>query len=129
MAKYAHPDVLDGGLNAIRNAANQWHVIRNYSAGDSYATVQGNSLGNVTMVSSDYVLANGSGSSRTLTTPSNKAANATAASGAGPNLHFAFVDTATSRVLWVTDETTDQVIASGNPMSLPALTYTSLQPV
>ncbi len=129
MPKYAHPDVLDQGLNEIRNSANQQHLIRAYAFGDSYATVVGNSVASVSMIPADYTLANGSGGARTLTTAANKSANAAQASGASPNLHFAFIDTATSRVLWVTDETTDQVIASGNPVTFPQLVYTSNQPV
>ena len=41
MAKYAHADVLDGGLNAIRNNATQMLLLKAYSPGDSYATVVG----------------------------------------------------------------------------------------
>jgi hypothetical protein len=31
-------------------------------------------------------------------------------------------------VLWVTDETSDQAITSGNTVNFPQLTYTSNQP-
>jgi hypothetical protein len=129
MPKHAHPDVLDNGIALIRSNANQMHLVRTYAAGDSYATVIGNSLATVAMIPADYTLGNGSASARTLTTPSNKSANAAQASGASPNLHFAFVDTTTSRVLWATDETTDQVIGLGNPITFPSLVYTSNQPV
>lgn len=128
MPKWVHPDVLDGGLSAIRTGANRQHLIRAYAAGDSYATVIGNSVADVAMASGDYTLANGAGSARTLTTASGKTSNATANSGATPNLHLAFVDTAGSRVLWVTDETSDQVITSGNPIAYPQVVYTSNQP-
>lgn len=43
------------------------------------------------------------------------------------DLHFAFTDGA-ANVIYVTDETSDQVITSGNPISWPQLTYTSNQP-
>jgi hypothetical protein len=56
-----------------------------------------------------------------------KSGTATAGSGAAPDLHIAFTDNA-SRVLWVTDETSDQVITSGNMVAFPPLTYTSTQP-
>lgn len=128
MPKWVHPDVLDGGLNAIRNGANRLHLIRAYAAGDSYATVIGNSVADVAMASGDYTLGNGASSSRTLTTASGKTSNATANSGASPDLHLAYVDTAGSRVLWVTDETTNQVITSGNPIAYPQVVYTSQQP-
>ena len=44
------------------------------------------------------------------------------------DLHFCFVDTTNSKVLWVTDETTDQTITSGNPVTFPSLVYTANQP-
>ena len=55
-------------------------------------------------------------------------ADAFANSGAAPDLHIAFTDS-TSKVLLVTDETTDQVVTSGNTVNFPILTYTSAQPV
>jgi hypothetical protein len=63
-----------------------------------------------------------------LTSPASKSANASATSGASPDLHIAFLDTVNSKVLWVTDETSNQVITSGNPVDFPVVTYTSQQP-
>lgn len=128
MAKWVHADVLDLGINAIKTSANVMHVIKAYSAGDSYATVvTTNSVGNVSMASGDYTIA-AAGSNRTLTTASGKTSTATANSGAGPDLHIAFVDSANSKVLWVTDETSNQVITSGNTLNYPSVVYTSNQP-
>lgn len=127
MAKWVHSDVLDNGLSAIKANANVLHLIKAYAAGDSYATVVGNSVGNVAMASGDYTLAS-SGSNRTLTTAAGKTSNATSNSGASPNLHLAYVDSVNSKVLWVTDETSDQVITSGNPINYPSVVYTSNQP-
>lgn len=128
MAKWVHSDVLDNGLAAIKANANVMALIKAYSAGDSYATVTGNLVAQAAMASSDYTLAS-SGSNRTLTTASGKAdSSADASSGASPNLHIAFLDSANSKVLWVTDETSDQVITAGNPVNFPAIVYTSNQP-
>lgn len=128
MAKYAHPDVLDNGLNNIKSNANAQWLIKAYAVADSFATVQGNLLASAAMASGDYTLGS-SGNNRTLTTASGKTGTATANSGAAPNLHIAFVDTVNSKVLWVTDETSDQVITSGNPVNFPGgLVYTSQQP-
>jgi hypothetical protein len=126
MAKFAHADVLDGGLNAIKNAATKMLLISGYTAGDNYATVTGNKLAEVTIASGDFTLSS-SGSNRLLTSASGKSANASAGASAGSNLHIAFTDGA-AKVLWVTDETTDQAITSGNPVDFPQLTYTSNQP-
>lgn len=126
MAKWAHQDVLDNGLNGIKNAAIRMFLIGAYSAGDSYATVLGNALNaGVVMASGDFTLAS-AGNNRTLTVAT-KSQNASASSGATPDLHIAFTD-GSAKVLWVTDETSDQVITSGNPINFPALVYTNNQP-
>lgn len=128
MANWVHSDVLDNGLNAIKTNANQMALIKAYTAGDSYATATGNIVATVAMAPGDYTLAS-SGSNRTLTTASGKSDSAAdASSGASPNLHIAFLDTVASKVLWVTDETSDQVITAGNPVDFPAIVYMSLQP-
>lgn len=124
MPKFAHADVLDGGLNAIKSGAIRMLLISAYTAGDSYATVTGNKLAEVTMASGDFTITS-SGNNRVLTTTT-KTATATA-TAATPNLHIAFTDNS-SKVLWVTDETSDQAITSGNTVNFPAVTYTSNQP-
>ena len=126
MAKWVRSGVLDNGLNDIKTNATHMLLIKAYTLADSYATVVGNIVADVTMVSGDYTLAN-SGSNRTLTTASGKSATASAGSGASPDLHFAFTD-GTANVIWVTDETSDQVVTSGNTVNFPQLVYTSNQP-
>lgn len=126
MAKWAHSDVLDGGLNAIRNNATRMILIKAYTAGDSYATVVANAVCTVTMASGDYTLSGSANNPRVCTTGA-KNGTASANSGATPDLHIAFTDNV-SKVLWVTDETSDQVVTSGNTVNFPALTYTSNQP-
>jgi hypothetical protein len=126
MAKYAHADVLDGGLNAIKNNATRMLLLKNYTMADSYATVAGNAICTVAMVSGDYTLSGADGASRILTIAA-KSGTASANSGISPNLHIAFTDNV-GKVLLVTDETTDQVVTSGNTINFPSLTYTSGQP-
>lgn len=126
MAYYAHPDVLDGGLNFIDANCDQLVVVSAYTLGDSYATVQANALASVAMAPADFTLGN-SGSNRTLTSASGKQDASADASGVAS--HFAFVDTINSKVLWVTQENTGQSITAGNPVDFPSLVYTSKQPV
>ena len=128
MPKWTHPDAIFGGLAYIKANANQMHVLKTYTPADTYATVIGNSCGNAAMTSADYTQGTGSGSSVTLTTAAGKTATASASSGAGPNLHYAFVMSGTSTVLHVTDEPTDQVITSGNPITFGVTTITATQP-
>lgn len=127
MPKWVRSGVLDSGLNDIKTNATKMLLLSAYTAGDSYATVVANKLNaGVTMVSGDFTLA-ASANNRTLTTASGKTDTATVTSGATPNLHIAFTDGA-ANVIWVTDETSDQVITSGNPINFPVLVYTNNQP-
>lgn len=126
MAKYAHPDVLDQGPNFIKVNCNKMAVIDAYTFGDSYATVNGNILAEATMASGDFTLGS-SGNDRTLTTASGK--SDTSANATGAASHIAFLDTVTSKVLWVTEETSGQTITAGNPVNFPSLVYTAKQPV
>ncbi len=125
MAKWIHTDVQDFGMAEIKEA-NRWHVIKAYTEGDDYTTVVGNSVGYATMAPSDYVITGAANAARVMTFASGKSFTASPGSGVSPNLHFAFVDSTTSRVLYVTDETTDVVIGNGAAVSLPSgLTYTT----
>ena len=126
MAKWAHADVLDNGINYIKTNCNKVAVISAYTAGDSYATVNAAILAEATMASGDFTLGT-SGSNRTLTTASGK--QDTSANATGTASHIAFVDTANSKVLWVTEETSGQTIVLGNPVTFPSLVYTAKQPV
>jgi hypothetical protein len=127
MAKFVHSDVLDNGLNAIKTNCNKVAALLAYTAGDSYATVNGagNILADAAMTSTDFTLAS-SGNNRTLTSAAGK--QDAAANADGDPTHIAFLDTANSKVLWVTDETSAQSIATGNPVTFPSLVYTSNQP-
>src|SRR6059058_5844011 len=102
MPKFAHADVLDGGPLVIKNNAIKMLLIKNYAAGDTYATVTGNAVATATMAATDFTLAT-SGNNRTLTTAAKSAVatGAALAAGSGQDHHIAFTD-GSARVLWVT---------------------------
>lgn len=133
MAKFAGIALLDGGPDLLRTLAGtvarvKMHVIKAYTAGDAYATVvTTNGCGSVDMVAADFVSSGASGASR-VTAIAAKSITLTANSGAGPNLHIAIVDSVSSAVLLVTDETSDQVLTSGNTFNVPSWNYTVAQP-
>lgn len=133
MAKWANLLVLDGGTDLIRTRAGtasriKQHVISAYSAGDSYATVVAASCGSSDMVAGDFVQSGAAGAARTTTVGAKSGVSVSANSGATPNLHIAVVDSVSSEVLLVTDETSDQVLTSGNTMNVPSWTYVVGQP-
>lgn len=131
MAKFADTVVQEGGSDLIRTRAGtaarvKMHVIKAYAVSDSYATVVANSCGSVDMVPGDFVQSGVSLTRRT--TVAAKAIPLTANSGAAPDLHIALVDSTSSVVLFVTDETSNQVLTSGGTFNVPAWTYDVSQP-
>ena len=128
--KYAHPDVLDGGLLAIKNNAVRLLLVKNYTAGDSYATVTGNAVASVTLTSADFTIGNGANGSRTITLAAGKTATATGAAlaaGNGQDHEFALTD-GSARVLCMLDETGESANQINDTITFPALVYTSNQP-
>lgn len=135
MAKWVNSSVLDNGPNSIKTQATtlvKMLLLSAYTAGDSYATVVANQLNaGVTMANADFAMSTGAAGSRVLTITTNgKTDTATASTTGTPDLHIAFTD-GSANVLYVTDETSNQAITSGNPINFPIsnLTYTSGQPV
>lgn len=127
MAKFAHQQVLDNGLNYIKSNCGKIALISSYSVGESYSTVAAKILAEATMTSADFTLAS-SGSNRTLTSASGKSDTAANSTGGSATNHIAFLNTTGSEVLWVTEETSGQVVTAGNPVNFPSLVYTSNQP-
>lgn len=127
MAKYAHQQVLDNGLNYIKTNCNKVALISSYTIGDSYATVAGRILAEATMASTDFTLGS-SGNNRTITSAAGKSDASANATGGSATNHIAFLNTTGSEVLWVTEETTGQVVTVGNPVNFPSLVYTAQQP-
>jgi hypothetical protein len=126
MAKFAHQDVLRGGPAAIQANANQVRLLSAYTLGDSFATVNANTLATASMAPGDFTFSTVGNNERL--TAATKSGNATASAGGSPDLHVAYVNSAASKVLWVTDETSNQPITSGNPVSFPEAVYNSNQP-
>jgi|LakWasMet28_LOW6_FD_contig_111_136329_length_5997_multi_4_in_0_out_0_10 hypothetical protein len=128
MSKYHHPDVLDNGLSRIKTNTQRVALIKNYTAGDSYATVTGNIVAAAAISSGEFTLADQGTLGRKVTLTA-KAPTATATSTGTDDLHFALLDDASSKVLAVTDETTNQAVTTGNTVNIPALVFNFNQPV
>ena len=124
MAKWASSTVLDGGLNAIKTGVRE-RLIKAYSAGDSHATVTGNTVAVRTLTTGSYTIATTGTANRKITVATGTATAGSSTTGT-PDLHIAICTT--GAVLWVTDETSNQSITSGNTVNFPALVYRSLQP-
>lgn len=132
--KWASAALLDGGSDRLRTLAAttnriMMHLVKAYTAGDSYATVTGtNSIGSVAMVPGDFVQSGAAGAARVTTVAAKTIASLSAGSGASPDLAVVLVDSTGSTVEFVTDETTNQVCTAGNPFNVPSFTITFGQP-
>ena len=130
MSRYAHADVLDNGPQYIKTNCNKVILMSAYTS--TYATANGaNKVAEATLVTGDFAIAGADGAARVLTATltGKSGGNALQTVNPGTDMHIAFVDTTTSKVLYVTEESSDQAVTSGNPVQFNSNpTYTSGQP-
>ncbi len=130
MTRYAHADVLDNGPAYIKTNCNKVILTNAYT--NVYATANTTAkVAEATLVTGDFALAGADGAARVLTASisGKSGGNAAIAVADGTNMHIAFVDTVTSKVLYVTEESSNQAITSGNPVTFNSTaTYTAGQP-
>lgn len=130
MSRYAHADVLDNGIQYIKDHCNK--VILADAFTSIYANANGaNKVGEAALVSGDFAIAGADGAARVLTATltGKSGGNAVKAVADGTNMHLVFVDTTTSKVLYVTEESSDQAVVLGNPVQFNSNpSYTSNQP-
>lgn len=98
MAKSVHNDVLDGALNIIKNNANK--RIACSAQPTTYTEANATyALADVAVASGDFTIADGDTSGRKVTIATK---NGVTVDANGTATHEALVDTATSRLLYVT---------------------------
>jgi hypothetical protein len=130
MAKYLHPDVLDIGLQYIIDQAAgnvDLLLLDSYSVGQAYATVDSNKVMTINLAGGDLSLANFGTYGRQMNVA--EKAGSASASATSPDLHVAIVDVTNTKVLAVTDETSDQDVTNGNPITIPTFAVKLSQPV
>ena len=130
MPRYAHADFLDGGSDAFIAECDVVFLVDAYTT--SYATASGSAkIGQAALVPGDFSVAGADGAARvmTLAISGKSAGNAAKAVPDGTNMHLVFCNIAASKVLYVTEESTDQPVTLGNPVSFNSSpTYTFAQP-
>jgi hypothetical protein len=126
---YVHPDVLDNGLAELLKT-NQVAVLKSYALADPHATVTNSANVVLTDVitSADMSLSNLGTHDRKWQCNGKSTVKAIVVTANTDDLHIAYIDTLTSRVLFVTDEMTDQEITLENNVDVPAGEYQSIQP-
>lgn len=129
MATWYDTSVLDAGLVEIAAKGNSLRLLKAYAAGDSYATVNAtNTIASIALAGGDFTLGNQGTNGREQVVAA-KSGTASAGSGGTPDLHIAIVDTVGSVVLAVTDETSDRVILTSDPINVPTFSLLMNQPV
>jgi hypothetical protein len=111
MPKAASTDVLDGSLNVIRQAT---RMVALAAEPASFAAADGAKLAEATLTTADFTLAAGDVSGRKVTVA---AKSGLAVLAAGTANHVALLDTATSRLLYVTT-CPNQSLAPGGVVSI-----------
>lgn len=127
MPYFAHSDVLENGPAFVKANATKILLISAYTFGDTYATVNAAKLSEASVTTASWTWS-ASGNDRVLTSTDNLTGSVAAASAAGPSNHYAVVDAANSKVLYVTEEGSDQPITSGNPITFKSMVYKAGQP-
>lgn len=129
MAFYFHPDVLDNGISLIKANAERYALIKDYTVLDSYATVVSKIAAVTATITTDYTLGDQGTNGRQLTVAAFPTIPVTAATIIGTNnLHFAWLDDTNSKVLAVTDETSNRSLEIGDNVTLPLINMKMNQP-
>lgn len=129
MPRYAHPDVLDNGLAYLKANTNKIAVISSYTLAESYAAVAAKILAEATMAPTDLIIADGASSSRELTSAAKTDTSANATDAASVTKHVAFLDTLTSKVLYVTPAPASVATTAGSPVNIAPVVVRIPQPV
>jgi hypothetical protein len=137
MAKSFDNSIFDSGLNTVINAAaaGTLRLVLNSQAPATRAeaaTLYDGTAGKyrltdeVSVASGDVSIADRTGGGREITVAA-KSGTAAATIAAGSDLHYSLYDGTT--LLYVSDETSDQALTSGNPVNFPSFKFGFSDPV
>ena len=134
MAKFKGITYLDGGVSVIAARSSttgrlKLHLLRTYTMADTYAACLANSIGSADVSASDITTTGASGADR-ITTYASKSMTLTGAASGTPALHYALLDTVSSEVHLVVDESTNPATLDvGGAATSAAFTDKTRQPV
>ncbi|HFE31942.1 MAG TPA: hypothetical protein ENJ17_01380 [Gammaproteobacteria bacterium] len=133
--KLFHNDVFDAGLNTVNANGSKMVLCKQPPTTFVEAnnlvtdTPAGFKIAEVALVPADLVIADRTGGGREITVAAKPGVSALDSSQATDDLHIAILDVANSKLLVVTDETTDQAVTSGNQVNLPSFKFGFPDPV
>lgn len=118
--QYDNGTATGGSTTTLADTAKTWTT--NAHAGRAVTIISGTGAGQVGRIASNTATV------ATIGTAWAVAPDATSVYRISDDLHIAFTD-GSAKVLWVTDETSNQAITSGNTVNFAQLTYKNVQPV
>mgnify|MGYP006306986583 FL=1 len=134
MAVYAHDDIMDAGLLDVKNNGSQMILCSgqpaDYAAATTAASSGGAQLGAVTMAGTDFTIADGATSGRTVTVAAKEgvAIDGIADGNTATWDHVAVVDDTGTRLLLVTT-VSSQTVTGGNQANVNSWSETIEDPV
>lgn len=121
--------VMDQLLEQIRTQADEVRLIDGYSQGDSWADVNTATVSTVSISTANFDTPGDAGTlARRLNFTGANDLSSAGGTGPTPDLHIALVRAASTTVLAVTNETSDQPITAGNPITYPSFYLQVSQP-
>lgn len=119
MTKFIHDDVLDNGLQYIKDNCDKLVALEGYAstyadANNQKGTATGKNLAEVAMAPTDFTLANGDVSGRKVTSA---VKNGISILQDGSADHIGWLDTANSKILAITENTETDVLVTGNDVN------------
>lgn len=135
MAKSINDHVYDNGLLSVSELGNKMVLCKGIPT--TYAEANnldsdspaGYKVAEVALSGVDYTIQARAGGGREIVVAAKPGITAADGSTSGNDLHIAILDTANSRMLLLTDETSNQVIAEGNLVNFPSFRYGLPAPV
>ncbi len=133
--KSYHNDVFDLGLNTVKTNANKMVLCKqpplSFTDANNLgtATPAGYKVAEIAMVAGDYTVQDKTGGGRECAVAAKAGVSSLDSSLATDDLHIALLDTVNSKLLVLTDETTNQAITSPNPVDFPTFAFGMSDPV
>lgn len=125
MAIWANANLQDKGIDYLRTAT-FLDLVKNYTPGDSLATVATNTIAETARVTGNFALTTPVAGTRRVTSAAQAAVVLTGSSILADDPHFVF--RTASEVIYAVEEGSGQAFTSGNNVDIPAIWLETPQP-
>ena len=127
MALWSSANLQDKGIDYLRTAT-FLDLVKNYTPGDSLATVAANTIAETALTTGDFALSTPSAGIRRVTSAQKTGVVASGTVPAATPGTNSFVFRTASEVLYAAGEKTGMAVTAGNQLTFPALYLETPQP-